>query len=318
MSLRVSVEGHHSTEKTVASASSTSSASSGSPKPRAGRKGAAKLRVSTTSFVPPKPNVDPFASRTKPLTVYDGFKIFVLGLILLPLRWLLIAIFLLIANLWAFIFSIGAEVDLKHPEKLAPWRVAIVLPVLSAIARSILFVMGFYWINVKGKPADSDKAPIIVSNHIGYFEPFYYITAGYAHVAKFEAVNKWFWRVPCVFLQVQPDLSVSMSLSLSPCRLPYAQVDACSTARRALVHRGHQDCHRSSVRTHLSCSIPIYPSNHAYVALRSASTTRQRVESHAPNHLSYIPRAQHLLATALCASRQAPSPQDAPYNVCAI
>jgi hypothetical protein len=36
------------------------------------------------------------------------------------------------------------------------------------MARALLFVWGFYYIPVKGKQADFDEAPILVSNHVRY------------------------------------------------------------------------------------------------------------------------------------------------------
>jgi hypothetical protein len=39
------------------------------------------------------------------------------------------------------------------------------------MARMVLFVWGFYYIPVTGKPASFDEAPILVSNHVRYCAP---------------------------------------------------------------------------------------------------------------------------------------------------
>eukprot|EP00045_Choanoeca_perplexa_P007991 m.73166 g.73166 ORF g.73166 m.73166 type:complete len:457 (+) comp14312_c0_seq1:93-1463(+) len=158
-------------------------------------------RILPTRLTPPEPTLNPFADPTADPSAYDWFKICVTGLILLPLRLLLVAICLLIANLWAFIFSIGITIDVKHPENIPAWRSRLVQPVASFLARVILFSLGFYWIKVKGTQADPKIAPIAVSNHMSYFEPFALVAMGHAHVAKYQVAHLWYWRLPLAFLQ---------------------------------------------------------------------------------------------------------------------
>jgi 1-acyl-sn-glycerol-3-phosphate acyltransferase len=45
------------------------------------------------------------------------------------------------------------------------------------------------------------EAAIAVSNHVSYFEPFYFVAAGYAHVGKTQIIDTWYWRLPMAFLQ---------------------------------------------------------------------------------------------------------------------
>ena len=52
------------------------------------------------------------------------------------------------------------------------WRQFLKYPI-KLLARAILFTWGFYWIKVTGTPAGVDKAPIIISNHVGFIEPLY-------------------------------------------------------------------------------------------------------------------------------------------------
>ncbi|EDQ88028.1 uncharacterized protein MONBRDRAFT_33064 [Monosiga brevicollis MX1] len=186
------------------------------------RRGLRSGRISVTSVAPPEPTLDPFRIDTAKAGSSDYFKLFVTGPILIPLRIILICIILLLANAWAFLLSIGATVDIHHPEKLATWRVKLALPVICFLARSILFVLGFYYIEVKGQPAptkarrealslpgtarfmlvnQSFVAPLAVCNHLSYFEPFALISLGYAHVSKSQVAAQWYWRLPMVFLQ---------------------------------------------------------------------------------------------------------------------
>lgn len=165
------------------------------------RRGLRSGRISVTSVAPPEPTLDPFRIDTAKAGSSDYFKLFVTGPILIPLRIILICIILLLANAWAFLLSIGATVDIHHPEKLATWRVKLALPVICFLARSILFVLGFYYIEVKGQPAPTKVAPLAVCNHLSYFEPFALISLGYAHVSKSQVAAQWYWRLPMVFLQ---------------------------------------------------------------------------------------------------------------------
>ena len=44
----------------------------------------------------------------------------------------------------------------------------------SAMVRLLFFVLGFYWISVKGACAPPSEAPIVCPNHVTFLEPFYF------------------------------------------------------------------------------------------------------------------------------------------------
>ena len=111
--------------------------------------------ISERQLAPSKPTVDPFISHTNQLLLYDLFKLFVPGLILLPVRLLLVMVVLALANLWTYIMTIGIKVDIEHPELIPTWRLRITRPLLAFGARLIMFIVGFYNIRVKGTPASS-------------------------------------------------------------------------------------------------------------------------------------------------------------------
>lgn len=53
-----------------------------------------------------------------------------------------------------------------------PWR-RFMLWTVRLGARALMFIMGYYYISVKGKPAHRSVAPILVSNHIGFVDPIF-------------------------------------------------------------------------------------------------------------------------------------------------
>lgn len=80
----------------------------------------------------------------------------------------MILINVLLAWLLATICTCGIpkkDLDPLEGEPLACWRKAIFKIVLVQI-RFQLFLMGFWWISVKGQRASRNEAPIIVANHV--------------------------------------------------------------------------------------------------------------------------------------------------------
>ena len=64
----------------------------------------------------------------------------------------------------------GLTMDETKIQPLLGWRRYIVTP-LKLYVRLFLVVLGYVWINEKGKPASCDEAPVIVANHMGFVEP---------------------------------------------------------------------------------------------------------------------------------------------------
>mmetsp|Transcript_64682 Transcript_64682/g.95642 ORF Transcript_64682/g.95642 Transcript_64682/m.95642 type:complete len:411 (+) Transcript_64682:30-1262(+) len=100
---------------------------------------------------------------------YEIVKTLVLSVTLLPIRLLIVATilgtFLLLSKLWAAInneriFSRGALTFF-----------------IRVSSRSILFVCGFYWIEVYGDAKLKKGTPIIVSSHVSFWEILYFCSS---------------------------------------------------------------------------------------------------------------------------------------------
>uniref|UniRef100_A0A9L0JHP1 Lysophosphatidylcholine acyltransferase 2 n=1 Tax=Equus asinus TaxID=9793 RepID=A0A9L0JHP1_EQUAS len=107
-------------------------------------------------FPPPVPN--PFVQQTRMGTA-RRIQIFFLGIILLPIRALLVALILLLAWPFAAISTACCPEKLTHP--VTGWRRKITQPVLKFLGRALFFSMGFI-VTVKGKVANAVEAPIFV------------------------------------------------------------------------------------------------------------------------------------------------------------
>ena len=66
----------------------------------------------------------------------------------MPIRIVLILVLILVVSIVAFLCTLGTGLD----KPLGPCRHAIVRFFIGTSARVALFLLGFYWINVKGKP----------------------------------------------------------------------------------------------------------------------------------------------------------------------
>ncbi|KAB0351675.1 hypothetical protein FD754_016532 [Muntiacus muntjak] len=124
-------------------------------------------------FPPPVPN--PFVQQTQ-LGVARRIQIFFLGIILLPIRALLVALILLLAWPLAAISTACYPEKLTHP--ITGWKRKITLPVLKFLGHVMFFAMGFV-VTVKGKIATPLEAPIfIVAPHSTFFDGIACVAAG--------------------------------------------------------------------------------------------------------------------------------------------
>lgn len=80
-------------------------------------------------------------------------------------RVLAILVLLVLGSGYAKLVCVGADLSRPMPR----WRVVAQAP-LRWVARGLLLSMGYYWINVKGRPASSREAPIQVANHISFVD----------------------------------------------------------------------------------------------------------------------------------------------------
>lgn len=124
-------------------------------------------------FPPPVPN--PFVQQTR-LGAARRLQIFFLGIILLPIRVLLVAFVLLLAWPFAAISTACCPEKLTHP--MTGWRRKTAHPVLKFLGRALFFSMGFI-VTVKGKIASPVEAPIfVVAPHSTFFDGIACIIAG--------------------------------------------------------------------------------------------------------------------------------------------
>ncbi|XP_051024604.1 lysophosphatidylcholine acyltransferase 2 [Acomys russatus] len=124
-------------------------------------------------FPPPVPN--PFVQQTR-ISAARWLQIVLLGLILLPVRLLLVALVLFLAWPFAAISTVCRPEKLTHP--ITDWRRKITHPALKFLGRALFFSMGFV-VTVKGKLASPSEAPIfVVAPHSTFFDGIACVVAG--------------------------------------------------------------------------------------------------------------------------------------------
>ncbi|XP_042776801.1 lysophosphatidylcholine acyltransferase 2 isoform X2 [Panthera leo] len=124
-------------------------------------------------FPPPVPN--PFVQQTR-MGAASRLQIFFLGIILLPIRVLLVALIILLAWPFAAISTACCPEKLTHP--ITGWRRKITQPVLKFLGHAMFLSMGFM-VTVKGKVAGPAEAPIFVAApHSTFFDGIACVVAG--------------------------------------------------------------------------------------------------------------------------------------------
>jgi len=103
-----------------------------------------------------------------PVNEYELAKItFFFGSLLIFVRIILVALCVFVAIVVSHISLLGLSADKTYQEPLSPIRRKLLSPI-RYLSRAILFVMGFYYIEVTGEP--SDKAAFITPNHCSLFD----------------------------------------------------------------------------------------------------------------------------------------------------
>uniref|UniRef100_A0A8D2E0S7 Lysophosphatidylcholine acyltransferase 2 n=1 Tax=Sciurus vulgaris TaxID=55149 RepID=A0A8D2E0S7_SCIVU len=116
-------------------------------------------------FPPPVPN--PFVQQTQ-LSTARRVQIFLLGIILLPLRAFFIVLFLLLLWPLAAIFTACCPEKPTYP--VTDWRRTVILWALKHLGHALIFSMGLI-VSVKGKMASVLEAPIFVAApHSTFFD----------------------------------------------------------------------------------------------------------------------------------------------------
>ncbi|XP_010373285.1 lysophosphatidylcholine acyltransferase 2 isoform X1 [Rhinopithecus roxellana] len=124
-------------------------------------------------FPPPVPN--PFVQQTQ-IGSARRVQIFLIGIILLPIRVLLVALILLLAWPFAAISTVCCPEKPTHP--VTGWRRKITQTALKFLGRAMFFSMGFI-VSVKGKIASPLEAPVFVAApHSTFFDGIACVVAG--------------------------------------------------------------------------------------------------------------------------------------------
>eukprot|EP01090_Pellita_catalonica_P007191 TRINITY_DN17800_c0_g1_i1.p1 TRINITY_DN17800_c0_g1~~TRINITY_DN17800_c0_g1_i1.p1 ORF type:complete len:566 (+),score=64.74 TRINITY_DN17800_c0_g1_i1:91-1698(+) len=117
--------------------------------------------------------VNPLLNDTIDLTVLEWIKIIIFSVTLAPIRLILIVFLLLLCYICVKVALFGKDMDDILTKPLSRKRRAI-LSIVKILARIVLFVFGVYWIDVKGRKASMRDAPIIVCNHVSFFDFFFF------------------------------------------------------------------------------------------------------------------------------------------------
>uniref|UniRef100_A0A8C8ZDG0 Lysophosphatidylcholine acyltransferase 2 n=1 Tax=Prolemur simus TaxID=1328070 RepID=A0A8C8ZDG0_PROSS len=124
-------------------------------------------------FPPPVPN--PFVQHTQ-IGAARRVQIFLLGIILLPIRALLVGLIILLAWPFAAISTVCCPEKLTHP--VTGWRRKITQTALKFLGHAMFFSMGFI-VAVKGKIASALEAPVfVVAPHSTFFDGIACVVAG--------------------------------------------------------------------------------------------------------------------------------------------
>lgn len=150
----------------------------------------------------PKPLHDPFIGDTNELCLWEWTKLCVFGIILAPVRALLCALLLFLLNVYLTVCSWGYNIKFDGEDEIPAELLARTKPVVQVCARALIFFLGCYYIPRKGKAANPKEVPIVVMNHVSYFEAFYSLSLGFVHIGKKDAAQLLPFRKPSTFAQI--------------------------------------------------------------------------------------------------------------------
>lgn len=125
----------------------------------------------------PPPYINPFVHKIV-LDTPAKLKVYLLTVLLLPIRIICISIVLVLAWLLACIGLSGLSQDDLQAKPLVGWRKN--LKIVAALSMRVLFIFGsFNWIKYKGVQASSKEAPILcVAPHSSVFDAILVIALG--------------------------------------------------------------------------------------------------------------------------------------------
>lgn len=117
---------------------------------------------------------NPFLNHSVPIDApWEIIRVIVMLPIIL-VRGVVFLLLFCLAHVLASIGLIGAKDVFTKP--FPKWRRNLFWP-LSWLVRALMFVLGYNYIKVKGKPVKRDIAPIMVCNHVSSIDPLYFVMA---------------------------------------------------------------------------------------------------------------------------------------------
>ena len=145
--------------------------------------------------------LNPFVNKTWKISHHEHVRLSFATAFLLPFRGFFVGLLLLLGYVVCKLTVWGLTLDEVKARPLTGWR-RLLMYVLQLYIRLFLLVIGYVWINEKGKPATRDEAPVIVCNHIGFVEPVILVSRYLASpVGAEETLMKPIVGVICQSLQ---------------------------------------------------------------------------------------------------------------------
>eukprot|EP00271_Cylindrocystis_brebissonii_P020712 TRINITY_DN6986_c0_g1_i2.p1 TRINITY_DN6986_c0_g1~~TRINITY_DN6986_c0_g1_i2.p1 ORF type:complete len:505 (-),score=94.31 TRINITY_DN6986_c0_g1_i2:775-2289(-) len=129
-----------------------------------------KLPFGKPPKLSPETPFNPFFNDTIPLTNPLMLLKTILMIPLCIFRLILMIVCAILCYVTSSLALVGAVDLLDRP--FAPWRRLLLWPP-RLFARGILLACGYNYIHIKGKPADREVAPVLVSNHVSFIDPFF-------------------------------------------------------------------------------------------------------------------------------------------------
>eukprot|EP01147_Barroeca_monosierra_P000935 gene935-4189_t len=148
----------------------------------------------------PKPSHDPFQGDTDEPGIWEYVKMYLLGIVIIPVRVVLLALLLLLLNIYCIFCAMGCNLKYDGEDHIPERVQKMTRPAICFSSRAIDFILGCYYFPAKGQRADPKDVPIIVMNHISYYEAFYTIGLGFCHIGKKSAAQMLPFRRPATFL----------------------------------------------------------------------------------------------------------------------
>lgn len=135
------------------------------------------------------------------LPTWQRIKISVNAVTLLPFRFVLFIVFLLLAMTFSLISTFGLTKKALATKPLSALRLLLRKPV-SWCFRGVLWSLGFIWITKTGKKASTAEAPVkVAAPHISMFEPIAFMCLDLgifvAEVSNFKS-GPLLWLVQCM------------------------------------------------------------------------------------------------------------------------